>query len=230
MTDREFDLIEPTSPSDGTAVIVFHGHGSSPAGAQKSFPLAALWPEATIVYPQGLNTPSRTDPEGKRTGWQKALGDQNDRDLAFFDQLVEMLRNKGIKRIFVTGHSNGGSFCYLLWALRSHLLSGVAPSGTSGTRLNQHPDRERLPVFHMAGRKDFIVPFPSQEKAIAAIRAFNGCSEDGQEWGEGITLFAGESPVAFVVSEKGHDVPKASLPQLVRFFRDFGRSPKDLSL
>lgn len=230
MTDREFDPIEPTATSDGSAVIVFHGHGSSPAGAQKSFPLAALWPEATIVYPQGLNTPSRTDPEGKRTGWQKALGDQGDRDLIFFDELVAMLREKGIEKIFATGHSNGGSFCYLLWALRSSVLSGIGPSGTSGTRLKQHPDREAVPVFHMAGKKDFIVPFPSQEKAIAAVRAFNGCDEVGESWAEKQTLYRGENPVVFAVSEKGHDVPKAYLADMVRFFRDFGRSPKDPGL
>lgn len=225
MSDRAYSLIEPTIPSENPpAILVFHGHGSTSEGAQKTFKLAELWPEAFIVYPQGLNTPSRTDPEGKRTGWQKALGDQEDRDLIFVDEIIAELRSRGVRDIFATGHSNGGSFCYLLWALRSDELAGIAPSGSSGTRLKQHPDRRPIPVFHMAGKKDFIVPFPSQEKAIGLVRAFNGCSEEAEEWDEQCRVFPGENPVAFYASEKGHDVPKAALPLMVRFFRELPRT------
>ena len=45
-----------------------------------------LWPEAVVVYPQGLLTPGRlSDPQGKRAGWQKAIGAQDDRDLGLHD-------------------------------------------------------------------------------------------------------------------------------------------------
>ncbi len=51
------------------------------------------WPEAIVVYMQGLNTPGAlTDPDGKRPGWQKTFGDQGDRDLKFFDAVLATLR------------------------------------------------------------------------------------------------------------------------------------------
>lgn len=213
---REALVIEPSEPASITpTVFVFHGHGGSPEGALKSMPIATHWPQARIVYPQGLLTPSRTDPEGKRTGWQKALGNQDDRDLNLVDALLEHF-NDG--PAYATGHSNGGSFCYLLWALRSEAFAGFAPSGSSGHRLKAHPVRQPRPIFHMAGRKDFIVPFSSQEKAILAVRGFNGCGEQPDEWDEFCSVFPGTNPVAFYASPRGHDYPKPAIPSMVRLF------------
>ena len=74
-------------------VFAFHGHGGSMQNAARSFGFHTLWPEAVVVYPQGLNTPDRlTDPEGKKPGWQSAAGDQGDRDLKFFDAVLKNLR------------------------------------------------------------------------------------------------------------------------------------------
>src|SRR6266568_3664150 len=50
-------------------VFAFHGHGGSMRNAARSFGYHALWPEAIVVYLQGLNTPGRlTDPDGKNPG------------------------------------------------------------------------------------------------------------------------------------------------------------------
>jgi polyhydroxybutyrate depolymerase len=216
--DRRAIVIEPSESREPTpTVIVFHGHGSTPEGALKSIPVATHWPEARLVYPEGLLTPSRTDPEGKRSGWQKALGDQGDRDLDFVDAIIEQIASGPI---FATGHSNGGSFCYLLWALRSEAFAGFAPSGTSGHRFKAHPIRERRPIFHMAGRKDFIVPFASQEKAILAIREFNNCGEMPEEWDPDCLVYpSAEAPVGTYFSNRGHDFPKPAIPYIVDFFR-----------
>src|SRR4051812_1317347 len=60
-------------------VFVFHGHGGSSNQAARSFRIHELWPEAIVVYPQGLHTPGRlTDPNGEKNGWQAQIGDQND--------------------------------------------------------------------------------------------------------------------------------------------------------
>ena len=69
-------------------VFVFHGHGGSMAPASRAFGLHTLWPDAIIVYPQGLPTSGMTDPEGKLPGWQKSPGDYADRDLKFFDAML----------------------------------------------------------------------------------------------------------------------------------------------
>src|SRR3974390_313982 len=103
-------------------VFVFHGHGGSAQLAARSFHLEREWPEAMVVYMQGLNTPGQlTDREGRETGWQAALGDQGDRDLKFFDVILAKLKQDydvDAKRIYCTGHSNGGGFTYLLWLTR----------------------------------------------------------------------------------------------------------------
>lgn len=47
-------------------VFVFHGHGGTMRQAARSFALEKQWPEAVVVYPQGLPTPGRlSDPEGR---------------------------------------------------------------------------------------------------------------------------------------------------------------------
>jgi len=79
-----------TNPSP--VVFAFHGHGGSMLNAARTFGFHTRWPEAVVVYMQGLNTPGRlTDPEGKKPGWQSAVGDQGDRDLKFFDAVLASL-------------------------------------------------------------------------------------------------------------------------------------------
>ncbi|MCP5522580.1 MAG: hypothetical protein H7A46_13650 [Verrucomicrobiales bacterium] len=78
----------PPSDKGAPLVFVFHGHGGSMQNAQRSFHLHTVWPEAIVVYPQGLKTPGQlTDPQGRRAGWQHAPGTQGDRDLKFFQQV-----------------------------------------------------------------------------------------------------------------------------------------------
>ena len=107
-----------TDPSP--VVFAFHGHGGTMKYAANKFAYHKHWPEAIVVYMQGLNTPGAlTDPEGKLPGWQKTFGDQGDRDLKFFDAVLATLKKDykvDEKRIYATGHSNGGGFTYLLWA------------------------------------------------------------------------------------------------------------------
>ena len=81
--------------------------------------IQTIWPEAIVVYPQGLPTPTRIDPAGKRPGWQIAVGAQGDRDLKFVDAMLAAI-NKRYRvdkhRIYATGFSNGGVFMYVLWS------------------------------------------------------------------------------------------------------------------
>ena len=54
-----------TSTQASPVVFAFHGHGGSMQNAARSFGYHRLWPEAIVVYPQGLKTPGRlTDPQG----------------------------------------------------------------------------------------------------------------------------------------------------------------------
>lgn len=127
-------VVHAPSAGKGPAplLFVFHGHGGTAAHAARTYAFHTHWPEAVVVYPQGLNTPGQlNDPEGKKPGWQAAAGDQKDRDLKFFDAMLKSLTDEGVadpKRVYSTGHSNGGAFTYLLWAKRGEAFAAVAPS------------------------------------------------------------------------------------------------------
>lgn len=83
---REALIYAASRPTEGGSpvVLAFHGHGGTMSHAAATFAYQKHWPEAVVVYMQGLNTPGRlTDPEGKNAGWQSVVGDQWDRDLVF---------------------------------------------------------------------------------------------------------------------------------------------------
>ena len=80
--------IPPTAQQPAPVVFVFHGHGGSASVVASSFGLHQLWPEAIVIYLQGLNTPSQLDREGRKPGWQTREGDQGDRDLHLFDAVL----------------------------------------------------------------------------------------------------------------------------------------------
>src|ERR1043166_1066924 len=108
---REALVYVPARAKSGASPVVFafHGHGGSMSNAARQFGYHRLWPEAIVVYMQGLNTPGRlTDPEGQKAGWQFGIGDQGDRDLKFFDVVLSSLKGDyrvDEKRIYATGHS-----------------------------------------------------------------------------------------------------------------------------
>src|SRR3954465_10707692 len=81
---REALVFVPTAKGEGKVPVVFdfHGHGGTHRNAARSHHFQETWPEALVVYMQGLNTPGKlTDPEGKKPGWQHGPGEQKDRDL-----------------------------------------------------------------------------------------------------------------------------------------------------
>src|SRR5688500_17553323 len=107
---REALVYPPSRPTGGKTPLVFdfHGHGGTARHAARTHHIHDAWPEALVVYMQGLPTPGKlTDPEGKRSGWQHGPGDQKDRDLKFFDVvLASMNKDHAVDgdRIYATGH------------------------------------------------------------------------------------------------------------------------------
>ena len=210
-------------------VFVFHGHGGSMANAARSFALHAHWPEALVVYPQGLPTPGQlTDPEGRRAGWQSGARSMGDRDLMFFDTLLAHLakvHRVDRARVFATGHSNGGGFTYLLWAQRGDQLTAIAPSGAAARRNLRNARLQPLPVMHIAGRADPLVKFAWQEFTLATVRRVNGVAEEGTPWGgrKHAQIHKSESgtPLVTIIHPGGHRFPREAAPLIAIFFRDF---------
>lgn len=207
-------------------VFAFHGHGGTMRNAARSFAYHTHWPEAIVVYMQGLNTPGRlTDPEGKRTGWQHGPGEQKDRDLKFFDAVLAALKTDykvDDRRVYCTGHSNGGGFTYLLWATRGDVFAAVAPSAATAGRVLK--DLKPLPVLHVAGEKDDLVKFDWQKRMIDQLRKLNGCDTDGKEWAKRCTLYPSKTgtPVVAYIHPGDHKFPADVPPVVVKFFKEHG--------
>lgn len=228
---REALVHLPATTNPAPLLFVFHGHGGNMNQAARSFGFHLLWPEALVIYPQGLTTPGRlTDPEGKRPGWQKDIGDQADRDLKFFDTALESLEKEhraDPRRIYSTGHSNGGAFSYLLWAARGSVLAAVAPSSAVippqlTARLTPKP------IMHVAGENDPLVRFAWQELMINAVLKINQCGE-GSPWAENCTRYPSRvhTPVVTFIHHGTHTFPREAPALIVRFFKELplGQTP-----
>jgi polyhydroxybutyrate depolymerase len=204
-------------------VFVFHGHGGSAENALISFAMTKEWPEAISVYMQGLPTPGQlTDPNGFRAGWQAALGDQGNRDVRFFDTVLAQLKqdyNVDKKRVYCTGHSNGGGFTYLLWLARPDVFAAVAPSAAAAKYAHQLIPK---PVMIMGGEDDPLVKFEWQKLTMQAVRTVNGCSAKGQPWENKCTIYpsAVGTPVVTFTYPGGHQFNPASPGLIVKFFKE----------
>lgn len=212
-----------TGTNGAPVVFVFHGHGGNARQAARSFGIERHWPEAMVVYMQGLNTPGRlTDPQGKLTGWQSAVGDQGDRDLKFFDAVLARLKKENsvdAKRIYCTGHSNGGGFTYLLWLARGEVFAAVAPSAAAAKFVKQLAPK---PALHLAGENDSLVKFAWQELTMAAVRQLNGCAAPGAPWAKQCTIYPSTNgtPLVTCIYPGGHQFNPAAPALMVKFFKE----------
>ena len=167
------------------------------------------WPDAIVVYPQGLHTPTPRDPSGAHPGWQREAGQFGDRDLKFFDAMVSTIRAKyrvDDRAIYSAGFSNGAVFTFLLWAERPAVIR--AAGICAGVILPSVHLREPRPVIHIAGRADDVARFELQQRSIAIEHARN-------------------DPAGVAVREDihdgGHVYPDFATAHIVRFFRSLPR-------
>jgi polyhydroxybutyrate depolymerase len=213
-------------------VFCWHGHGGTAVHSRATAAFERAWPEAIVVYPQGLKTASPlVDPEGKKSGWQTATGNNGDRDIKLYDAMVDSLRTEyklDGRHTYSTGHSNGGFFSYLLWQTRGATLAAIGP--VAGAYLKPTADIKPLPVIHVAGKDDPIVKFSWQERTFVNVRAANACTSEGKPWATegGLTATLYESskgaPLVTVIHDGGHEYPKGSSALITRFFKEHAQA------
>lgn len=149
-------------------VLVFHGRGSSANEMQAATHLESAWPEAVVVYLEGLSgNPAPHDPQGLKSGWQINPGDMNNRDVAFVDVALNALTQHypiDRRKVFAVGHSNGARFVGVLWALRGKQLAALAFSAAQADTLIQ--TAEPRSVFMGMGVHDDLAPFAWQQQSI----------------------------------------------------------------
>jgi polyhydroxybutyrate depolymerase len=214
----------PAPKSGSPLVIVFHGHGGTSQFAARKFDIHNLWREAVVIYPQGLPSEGIYDPEGKRNGWQKGVGTYGDRDLQFFDALLDWAKKTyaiDAKRIYVAGHSNGGSMTYLLWATRADKIAAFAPcSSVFGMQGRQAKPK---PAIIFAGDQDNVVPFQMQERSINFVLKLNQCDTSSGEFDKVAKLYKSKkgADVVTYIYPGGHPLPSNTGELIVAFFKQY---------
>jgi polyhydroxybutyrate depolymerase len=229
---RETVVYYPSNALSGPRplLFVFHGHGGSTRTSIASFAYHTLWPEAIVVYMQGLPTPIMvTDIEGNQPGWQISPGEYGDRDIAFFDAALAAVKKTGRvdeKRIYAAGHSNGGFFTYVLWAVRGNVFAAFAASSSYAT-----DETKRLltpkPLMHISGKNDPLVKFALQQVIISHVLTMNGCGAGIPAWkgNKLCTLYpsANGTPVVTYVHDGKHALPSDASPLVVAFFKEHAK-------
>lgn len=224
-----------TSP----VVFGFHGLGGTAMNAGKAFQIHEYWPEAIVVYPQGLTVTDLPAPVKGKSGWTIKGPDATNRDLLFFDTLLASLRSEykvDDDRIFVMGHSFGGAMTYWLWAKRSTEIDAVCISGiTPGLITDDPPESvtrllEPMPAVVATGLKDPLLKPEVARRTIELLREVNQCEDPIPGPKRGIDVYPSRVGATLVAIQHpgGHGLPKGSGQAIVRFFKNKDVDPREV--
>ena len=223
-------LVRVPAGVSGPLAVVFgwHGHGGRSTHSAGRWGYAEIDTASILVFPQGLPTVSPlVDKEGRMPGWQTSVTSEGGRDMKLFDTILADLKKQHAvddRRIYSMGHSNGAAFSYLLWQARPEVLAAIG--SVAGSLRGDGKPPSSLPVIHVAGEKDPLVKFTWQQATFAAVKRFNGCSEEGKPWAkEGVleaTIYASSkgAPLVTAIHGGGHEYAKGSTELIVRFFKE----------
>jgi polyhydroxybutyrate depolymerase len=143
-------------------VLFLHGGGGSAQGAASTYGLSTKADRENfiVVYPDGtgqLGDRGLTWNTGHCCGY--AL-QNNINDVGFLKALIEKLQKElkiDSKRIYVTGHSNGGMMSYRLGAELSDILAAIAPVAGS------------IGGVAATGVLPYVIPPPTQPISVIAF-------------------------------------------------------------
>ena len=137
-----------------------------------------------VVYPQGL----KAMVNGKIvTHWNARFGTRV-KDVQFIDELIDRLFTDysiDLKRVYVTGFSNGGFMSYRLACELSDRITAIAPvSGNMAISQQQAcKPAHKIPVIHIHGTKDKDIPVSgvpnfmlSSQASLGFFIKNNGCN------------------------------------------------------
>ncbi len=230
---RGYDATRPTP-----VVLVFHGAASNARQMMHFTGLNAKADEAGFlaVYPNGTGLVPTWN-AGSCCGPAQRNGVD---DVAFVSSVLDDLALVAAidpKRVFATGISNGGMFCYRLASELSGRIAAIAPVAGGMSQAECHPQRP-VSVLHFHGTSDDFVPyaggrgtktfglrFQSVEQSVAAWRRADGCPDlptvtelpDKTDDGSTVTRTTyppgkdGAEVVLFTIKGGGHTWPGGNL-------------------
>lgn len=201
-------------------IILWHGWGGRPESMLRIIDPERDWSDVIVVAPEG--EPRRFPGLGfsSHRGWQVSEGEFDDRDLKFFDRLLEDLMETGCvdpTRVFSTGFSNGGFFSNLLACTRSQSITAIAP--VAGGLWAKTCDGS-LPALVSHGTRDRVVSYSEGEKSFAHWVKQNQC-ESAPEIVKGDCVSAencrGET--VFCSFNGDHTWPRKGSRNIIEFFK-----------
>lgn len=201
-------------------VFVWHGFTGGMRQAAIGYKVHQAWPEATVVYPQGLEVAYL----GKKgPGWQIAPNMQGGRDIKFFDVMLEKLKkdyNVDSNRIYTCGMSNGAIFSYVLLCDRSDVFAAAAP--VAGIAPMAFRNAKAKPILITHGTQDPLLPFKQAERSRDLAVANNGAGSTTKEIEPGYQLYTPSKDGMDVVwhqHDGGHNWPAGTTDAIVKFFK-----------
>ncbi len=202
-------------------LFAFHGYGGTGAAMNRQMDFEKLWPQAIVVYPNGLTGHANPrDPQGLKTGWQGVAGQEGDADVHFYDALLSDLAAKlpvDHSRIYLMGHSNGSAFVSLLRNERGQAIAATANSSGQPTRLI--PTDPVRSMFMSMGQFDAIVPYAQQKKAVPVAAAHLGVDPATAKVDGFLTTETGPNGIELSVYDyPGSHKPPPELPGLIVAF------------
>lgn len=154
--------IQTSADIKAPSILAFHGGGSTPLDMARFCGLVEL------AERQGLNLvfPSGSGPSPEYLTWNAGIccghaSRRNVDDVGFVARLLDHLGDQYAiepSRVYATGISNGGMFCYRLAAAMPGRIAAIAPvAGCLG--FEPLPLPRVVPVLHIHGTEDHFVPY-----------------------------------------------------------------------
>jgi polyhydroxybutyrate depolymerase len=186
------------SSYDGQAalplVVVLHGYGGSGAGYVDYFRMEPL-AEARrflVCYPDGTFDQQNARFWNATDACCNFYGADVDDSAYLRGLILELARQYPVdrKRIYVTGHSNGGFMSYRMACDHADLIAGIASlAGMTFLDPNASQPSQPVSVLHVHGSADEVVPyaggaliglpvaafFPEAVQTVQSWAHFNGC-------------------------------------------------------
>jgi polyhydroxybutyrate depolymerase len=196
-------------------VMVFHPYGMT-AQYMEGRVSTRLWPGAIMVYPEGATGPSR----GYAPSWQGRAGESGDRDLTFFDAMLEWLMQHhciDAKRVFAFGYSNGAGLAALLACERGDQIAGVAIASGRFTCTPKSPK----PVAITHGLTDASIPYDEGVRSALAWTKQNACKAPPKSGAPGCfeATGCGAARVLMCTSPGGHEYSSAFTKPAIEMFQ-----------
>jgi polyhydroxybutyrate depolymerase len=150
--------------ADFSLIIAMHGGGGSASQFESTCKLSekANAAKFIVVYPEGVQSTGVLKARSWNAGGccDYAVA-QNINDVKFISLLIDQLVAKykiNPKKIYATGHSNGGMMAYRLACELSNKIAAIAPNGCTMVTAACNPVRP-VAVLHMHSINDTRVPY-----------------------------------------------------------------------